>query len=226
MKLYIPAAIPSIVDNICISHYHWLQHYEDCIEKLYNIYVYIDLRSGEEENDCSSSKPYRNHTNTKFMIREKKRQIGYSGGRSFCLVSYWPGGSFVAGCCLLHRMPRLSRPTYAPTTPLNPFFFSSFSFPFLLATRGATNLHRLHAIVYSRSRGYTDGPNNALILSFTGWSLASVLFSHSNQLVRLCLESVPLKICNRFTVQILHYSEARSGRLLGSFYRSRIWLLR
>lgn len=73
MKLYIPAAIPSIVDNIYILHYHWLQHYEDCIEKLYNIYVYIDLRSEEEENDCSSSKPYRNHTNTKFIIREKKR---------------------------------------------------------------------------------------------------------------------------------------------------------
>lgn len=129
---YIPAAIPSIVDNIYISHYHWLQHYEDCIEKLYNIYVYIDLRSEEEENDCSSSKPYRNHTNTKFMIREKKRQIGYSGGRSFCLVSHWSGSSFVAGCCLLDRTPRLSRPTYAPTTPLNPFFFLQFflSFPF------------------------------------------------------------------------------------------------
>lgn len=125
---YIPAAIPSIVDNIYISHYHWSQHYEDCIEKLYNIYVYIDLRSEEEENDCSSSKPYRNHTNTKFMIREKKRQIGYSGGRSFCLVSHWSGGSFVARCCLLDRMPRLSRPTYAPTTPLNPFFSSVFPF--------------------------------------------------------------------------------------------------
>ena len=44
--------------------------------------------------------------------------------------------------------PRLSRPTYARPLPQILFFSSSFSFPFLLATRSATNLRRLHATVY------------------------------------------------------------------------------
>lgn len=96
-----------------------------------------------------------------------------SGGRSDAqLVSHWPHVGFVVVRRSIERNAS-TQPTYLrPDHSLDPFFLSSFSFPFLLAT----NLHRLHAvrlsrfIAFTRTLQSTRPPNNEFVFRFIRFS--------------------------------------------------------